>query len=81
MHGFLAHLELLDLAGDGHREFVDELHVAGNLEVGDACLAERLSPSSSRVSPSLNLTQAMISSPYFSSGTPMTWTSEMAGCV
>src|ERR671935_2246264 len=31
----LAHLELLHLAGDGHRELVDELHVARHLEVGD----------------------------------------------
>src|SRR5207302_3847493 len=46
----LAHLELLDLAGDGHRELVDEQHVARHLEmrqppaavVADVVLARRL---------------------------------------
>ena len=36
----LAHLELLDLAGDGHRERVDELDVARDLVVGDLPAAE-----------------------------------------
>src|SRR5438874_6642257 len=36
----LAHLELLDLAGDGHGELVDRLPVAGNLEVGQALSTE-----------------------------------------
>ena len=36
----LAHLELLDLAGDGHRELVDDLDVARDLVVGDAAAAE-----------------------------------------
>ena len=39
-HGGLAHLELLHLAGDGHRERVDDLHVARHLVVRDAALAE-----------------------------------------
>src|SRR5437588_6872363 len=38
--GDLAHLELLDLAGDGHRELVGRLPVAGDLEVGKALPAE-----------------------------------------
>src|ERR1700722_1303436 len=38
----LAHDEFLDLAGDGHREFVDELDVARHLVVGDAIAAEGL---------------------------------------
>ena len=33
--GLLAELHLLDLAGAGHREGVDEDHVAGDLEAGD----------------------------------------------
>src|SRR2546423_3573399 len=33
--GRVAQLELLDLAGDGHRELVDEAHVARHLVVGD----------------------------------------------
>ena len=37
----LAHDELLDLAGDGHREFGHELDVAQDLVVGDLALAER----------------------------------------
>src|SRR5689334_17121514 len=36
----LAHHELLDLAGDGHRELRDELDVARDLVVGDLALAE-----------------------------------------
>src|SRR5581483_9656418 len=36
----LAHHELLDLAGDGHREFADEFDVARDLVVGDLALAE-----------------------------------------
>src|SRR4051794_11023167 len=35
----LAHVELLDLAGDGHRIVVDDLPVAGDLEGGDAAAA------------------------------------------
>src|SRR5580700_5079501 len=35
-----AHLELLDLAGDGHRERLDELHVARDLVPRDLALAE-----------------------------------------
>src|SRR5260370_20737774 len=38
--GLLAHHELLDLAGDGHREFGHELDVARDLVVGDLALAE-----------------------------------------
>src|SRR5205823_7326598 len=38
----LPHLELLDLAGDGHRELVGEPDVAGHLVVGDLALAEVL---------------------------------------
>src|SRR5215472_8798206 len=37
----LAHLELLDLAGDGHRETVDELPVPGDLVGRDLALAPR----------------------------------------
>src|SRR5690349_729834 len=36
----LAHHELLDLAGDGHREFRHEFDVARDLVVGDLALAE-----------------------------------------
>src|SRR5277367_3916421 len=36
----LAHHEFLDLAGDGHREFVDEFHIARNLVVRDLSLTE-----------------------------------------
>src|SRR5260370_26792260 len=36
----LAHHEFLDLAGDGHREFVDEFDVARDLVVRDLTLAE-----------------------------------------
>src|SRR5260221_8364897 len=36
----VAHDEFLDLAGDGHREFVDEFDVARNLVVCDLALAE-----------------------------------------
>src|SRR5437667_1657355 len=36
----LAHQELLDLAGDGHREVVDEFDVARDLVMGDLALAE-----------------------------------------
>ena len=36
----LAHDELLDLAGDGHRELGHELDVARDLVVGDLALAE-----------------------------------------
>src|SRR3982750_3582353 len=39
-YGDLAHLELLDLAGDGHGELVGRLPVAGDLEVGEALAAE-----------------------------------------
>src|SRR3954469_17303141 len=35
LHCRVAHLELLDLAGDGHRELVDEQHVLRHLVVGD----------------------------------------------
>src|ERR1700749_2281217 len=35
LHRGLAHLELLDLARDGHRERVDELDVTGDLVTGD----------------------------------------------
>src|SRR5699024_8612992 len=35
----LAHLELLDLAGDRHREFADEFDVLRNLEMGNLVLA------------------------------------------
>src|SRR5258708_4273408 len=38
--GLLAHHKLLDLAGDGHREFGHEFDVARNLVVGDLALAE-----------------------------------------
>src|SRR5947208_1174774 len=38
--GLLAHHEFLDLAGDGHREGIDELDVARDLVVGDLALAE-----------------------------------------
>src|SRR5690242_20379546 len=38
--GLLAHHELLDLAGDGHREVRHELDVARDLVVGDLALAE-----------------------------------------
>src|SRR3954466_2955999 len=41
----VAHLELLHLAGDRHRELVDDLHVARHLEVRDlaaAPLAQRV---------------------------------------
>src|SRR5207237_8414823 len=41
-HRLLPHLELLDLAGDRHRELVGELDVAGHLVVGDLPLAELL---------------------------------------
>src|SRR3954451_21993277 len=37
----LAELELLDLAGDGHRELVDGDHVARHLVVSDPALTER----------------------------------------
>jgi MMPL family len=37
----LSHLVLLNLAGDRHRELVGDLHIAGDLEVGDLSLAER----------------------------------------
>src|SRR5579883_219269 len=40
--GLLAHHELLDLAGDGHREFADELDVPWDLVVGDLALTELL---------------------------------------
>jgi len=36
----LAHHEFLNLAGDGHREFVDEFHVARNLVMRDLSLTE-----------------------------------------
>src|ERR1700743_2869187 len=36
----LAHQELLNLAGDGHREFVDEFDIARDLVVRDLALAE-----------------------------------------
>src|SRR5258707_5045075 len=36
----LAHDEFLDLAGDGHREFVDEFDVARDLVVRDLAVAE-----------------------------------------
>src|SRR6516162_5993838 len=36
----LAHQELLDLAGDGHREAVDEFDIARHLVMGDLALAE-----------------------------------------
>src|SRR5256885_1751561 len=36
----LAHQEFLDLAGDRHRKFLDELDVARDLVVGDLALAE-----------------------------------------
>src|SRR3990167_548270 len=39
LHG-IAYLELLDLAGHGHGEGVDEADVARNLVVGDLALAE-----------------------------------------
>ena len=36
----LAHHEFLNLAGDGHREFVDEFHVARNFVMRDLSLTE-----------------------------------------
>src|SRR3989337_2729861 len=38
----LAHLDLADLAGDGHGELVDDLEVARHLVVGDLAPAEGL---------------------------------------
>src|SRR4029453_7609116 len=40
-HGDLAHPELLDLAGHGGGEILDELPVGGDLERRDAAAAER----------------------------------------
>src|SRR5438445_5245247 len=37
--GLLPQFDLLDLAGTGHRELVDEDHVTRDLEAGDAALA------------------------------------------
>ena len=36
----IAHQELLDLAGHGHREFVDEFDIARDLVVGDLSVTE-----------------------------------------
>src|SRR5207342_3006996 len=41
LDGGFAHLVLLDLAGDRHRELLGHLHVARHLEVRDPALAER----------------------------------------
>src|SRR4051794_39670308 len=78
----LAHLDLADLARDGHRELVDDLDVAGDLVVGELSGAEvpqRLGREGCRSvlhpDPGAQLL------PYFSSGTPITWASRMSGCV
>src|SRR6202044_1890077 len=38
--GSFAHFYLADLAGDGHRELVGDVHVAGDLVVGELAGAE-----------------------------------------
>src|SRR5262249_40513207 len=40
LHDLLAHDELLDLAGHGHREFLDEIDIARDLVMRDLALAE-----------------------------------------
>jgi hypothetical protein len=40
-HRLFAHLHLPDLPGDGHREAVPHIHVAGDLVVGELAPAER----------------------------------------
>src|SRR5438105_12754422 len=79
LHRGFAHLDLAHLPGDRHRVTVDELPVTRDLEGRDLTAAElgQLLPGHLRAL--LQLDQAMTSSPYFSEGTPMTWTSEMAG--
>ena len=60
----LAHLELLHLAGDRHRELVDEHDVARDLEVGEAARGRTSRTSSpSSVAPSRSRTHAHSSSP------------------
>ena len=62
----LAHLELLHLAGDRHRELVDDLDVARDLVVGDLALAERpdvLGVEGGADAPGRTLTHAISSSP------------------
>ena len=77
---FLAHDELLHLAGDGHREGVDELDVARDLVVRDLAPAEALHVLGAwRSAPGLSFIQAQSSSPYFRSGTPTTWTASILG--
>src|ERR1700730_9575028 len=39
-HRLLAHLDLADLAGDGHRELVGDVHVPRNLIMGELTGAE-----------------------------------------
>ena len=78
--GDLAHLHLADLAGDGHREAVDELHVLGTLKWAMRPRQNSLISSPVASAPSRSLTQAITCSPYLMSGTPITWTSSMAGC-
>ncbi len=79
----LAHDELLHLAGDRHRELLDEADVARDLEVRDLVLGRsRGSPPRSPARPSRSLIQAQTSSPYFGSGTPITSTSlDLRVCV
>ena len=59
----LAHHELLDLAGHGHREFVDEFDIARDLVVRDLALQKARTSSAVSVSPGRVLIQAQSSSP------------------
>src|SRR3979411_355948 len=56
LHSHLAHFDLADLAGDRHREFVDDMDVARNLVVGQFAVREladrlRIERASARLHP------------------------------
>src|SRR5579883_854160 len=55
---YLAHHELLDLPGHGHRKGVDHLEESGDLVVGDPALAEALEILERQPGPGLSFTQA-----------------------
>ena len=75
------HVDLSDLTGDGHRELVDDLKVARHLVVDDIALVVR----PELVEPHLvTFPQPVPAADLLAVGgvgTPITWTSAIAGCV
>ena len=83
LDGVLAHLDLADLAGDGHRELVDDVHVARDLVVRELAAAELAQlPRRSADAPSLQRApRPSVPRRTARPGTPITCASTMSGWV